>query len=479
MSAVLPAGADRAGTAGGRLLAQALSLGILRRPRRRLPEAGIGTALVAALAAALLAFGLDTLATPAPRLFLPYAIHGHALDALAALLAGWLVARILGRPTRALAIAAVLLVAQWPVILLMWGAGRIDALAGHGELLFWSGVALDLLVLACIVAHAAAGADILRRMAAWLVLVLLWLAPSFVLPNEGFWYALDEDQAQGEPAGAPAFDAEVAIYRQQALIEASLAALRPQTPGRPDLYAIGLAGDGRERVFRNEVDFLSGLLGARFGAEGRVLRLVNSPETVDSLPLASLGALRQAVQGVAARMDREEDILLLFMTSHGLPGGRFHIDMAPLPLVPITAPDLRAVLDDAGIRWRVIVVSACYSGGFIDALADPRTLVVTAARADRTSFGCGTESDITWFGHAFLYEGLNRSTSFAEAFAHARGRIAEWEAREDMEASHPQYVAGAEIEAHLEAWRRGLPDAPPVPYVVPLPDEAAVATAGD
>ena len=55
------------------------------------------------------------------------------------------------------------------------------------------------------------------------------------------------------------------------------------------------------------------------------------------------------------------------------------VSLPPLELAPLTAPALRSLLDDAGIKWRIIVVSACYSGGFVDALQDDNTLIVTAA----------------------------------------------------------------------------------------------------
>ena len=117
------------------------------------------------------------------------------------------------------------------------------------------------------------------------------------------------------------------------------------------------------------------------------------------------------------------------------------------------------------MRWKVLIVNACYSGGFIDALRDDSTLVITAARSDRTSFGCGTESEITYFGKAFLAEALNETTSIPEAFEQASRRVAEWEQQEQGEQrSEPQIATSRSIEAKLQQWRLGLPDAPPVEF---------------
>ena len=104
-------------------------------------------------------------------------------------------------------------------------------------------------------------------------------------------------------------------------------------------------------------------------------------------------------------MDRDEDILFLFLTSHGRP--RPVLDrVLPAPLADLTPAELRKMLDDAGIRNRVIVVSSCYSGSFVEALRDDDSLVITASAKDRNSFGCSNEADFTYFGKAFFDEAL-------------------------------------------------------------------------
>src|SRR3546814_7133274 len=94
-------------------------------------------------------------------------------------------------------------------------------------------------------------------------------------------------------------------------------------------------------------------------------------------------------------MDRDEDLLLLYLTMHATEDHELAVTFPPLLEAWITPPQLRPALDDAGIRNRVVVISARFSGGFIPDLRDARTPVVTAARADRASFGCGSESGAT------------------------------------------------------------------------------------
>ncbi len=140
-----------------------------------------------------------------------------------------------------------------------------------------------------------------------------------------------------------------------------------------------------------------------------------------------------------------------------------------LPLDRVDPADLRAALDDSGIQWRVVVISACFSGGFLDALRDPRTLVITASRADRPSFGCGVASDITWFGQAFLAEALNETLDFSTAFDIALDAVRQREDAQDEPPSHPQIDMGKQIAAHLQRWRAQIQPGPAVEFVPVVP----------
>ena len=254
----------------------------------------------------------------------------------------------------------------------------------------------------------------------------------------------------------PVASYEDLIYAQPELIDASLQQLASQTPGRVDLYAVGFAGDAAEPPFRKEVDYLSTLMAQRFHSARHTIELINSPHTFERTPLATRTNLYQALAGIAKKMDVDEDVLLLFLTSHGSPDHQLYVEMGAMPLDQLTPEDIRDALDAASIHWRIVIVSACYSGGFIPALRDPRTLVITAARSDRASFGCGNDSQITWFGKAFLTQALNQTTDFHAAFLRARQTIAAWETRDHETPSEPQYWAGPLIQQKLDAWRVSL-----------------------
>jgi hypothetical protein len=246
------------------------------------------------------------------------------------------------------------------------------------------------------------------------------------------------------------FDAAEVERRQPALLAAALAAVAPERPGRSDLYFVGFAGDAGEDVFLHEATAARTLVDRRFGSAGRSLLLVNNPATVATLPLASISNLSSALAGIAAKMNREEDVLFLFLTSHGSEGGWLSTHFDPFRPRAFVARQLAAALDDAGIKWRVVVISACFSGGFIAPLADDNSLIITAARVDRASFGCGHDGPFTYFGDAYFGRALPASRSFIDAFDVAKAQVASWEAAKGFRPSLPQIHVGAAIAAKLD-----------------------------
>ncbi len=243
---------------------------------------------------------------------------------------------------------------------------------------------------------------------------------------------------------------ELTFYAQPAMVGRTLAEIEAGRPGITDLYFLGFAGYGAQDVFMKEVKVANNLFDQQFDTEGRSLTLVNNSQTIDYLPLANVSNLQLALNGLAKRMDREEDVLFLFLTSHGsrnILSTRYW----PLQHNDLAAADLRTMLDEAGIGWRVIVISACYSGSFVDELRSERTLVITASREDRNSFGCSNEADMTYFGKALIDEALRNTRSFTAAYDLAAERISSREKAEGLTPSEPQISVGTEMPAKLTA----------------------------
>lgn len=247
---------------------------------------------------------------------------------------------------------------------------------------------------------------------------------------------------------------ESALYNQDRLLNEAIDRLADNDPKRIDLYWLGAAGYGKEEVFRREVEFVQRQFADRFAAEGRQLALINSRTTVDTYPMFTQTSLDRALAAIAERMDTEQDILFLFLTSHGSRDHELIVRQQGMDLLDIPAETLAQSLKASGIKWKVVVVSACYSGGFIDNLKDEHTMVITAASADKTSFGCADENEFTYFGRAFFDQAVPQTDSFEAAFDKARELVRQWEDEEGLDThSEPQIQAPDRIRRHLQQWR--------------------------
>jgi len=242
---------------------------------------------------------------------------------------------------------------------------------------------------------------------------------------------------------------EAALFEQADRIDESLELVHRDGTAAPQAFFLGFAGVGDQRVFAQEIGLASRVLGERFSIGDRHVALVNDQRNLGRAPLASVTALNYALQGMAERMDPGNDVLFLSISSHGSQEPSIAVSNSGFPLTSLTAEDLEEALRQSGIQWRVILISACYAGGFIDALRDPKTIVIAAAAKDRTSFGCSNDSDLTYFGEAFYRDALPGAKSLRDAFEAAKKAIAEREIREHETPSNPQAYFGAEIEAKL------------------------------
>jgi hypothetical protein len=237
-------------------------------------------------------------------------------------------------------------------------------------------------------------------------------------------------------------------YRQSQVLDRALAKLQPTPGDRAQLYFVGFAGYGSQSVFRREVVAVRQLFDTRFGTEGRSIALINSQSTLDDVPLASDTNLERVLQHLGTLMDTGRDTLFLFLSSHG-DKGMLAVEMPGFEFVQLTPQRLKGMLDRSGIANRVVVVSACHSGSFIPVLADPKTLVIAAARADRTSFGCEDRRRWTYFGDAYFNHALREEDSFRDAFTRAKRLIALWEAKDKLTPSLPQIAGGDALEPTL------------------------------
>ncbi|WP_256354086.1 MULTISPECIES: C13 family peptidase [unclassified Variovorax] len=324
--------------------------------------------------------------------------------------------------------------------------------AVYGALLGWS---------------VAAQMRLMARFATSRVRLALFAPGMAMILGLGLWQALEEQThvweadrsaASDEPEPARMRLDQETFEQQQALWQRAVDGLAERRPGHSNVYALVFAPYATEDVFLRESNMVTHLLEDRFDAKGRVLQLVNHATTTDTLPWATPLNLKRGIAALADRMDREEDVLVIYLTSHGASDHKLAASHWPLTVPWLTPEDLRKALDDAGVKHRVVAISACFSGGWIDAIASDETLVMTAADATHTSYGCGRLSELTFFGRAMFDEELRKTHSFEKAFAAAVPLIQrrEIEAGKEDGFSNPQIRVGEKIRPVLEGLAKRL-----------------------
>jgi hypothetical protein len=286
-----------------------------------------------------------------------------------------------------------------------------------------------------------------RALVAGTMLTALLAVFVFALPRAELWQAAPEEGGEDGPAAS--ITQEQMFHAQTPLLIEELDKLEPERPGVTDLYFLGMAPFGTQDVFARELVVVDQLLGERFDTGGRNVLLSNNPQTLGEIPIATVTHLRLALSRIAAVMNPDEDVLLLYFTTHGSAQHELAFELPPLDLAQLSPAALSRILAESGIKWKALVISACYSGGFIEPLKDDNTLIITASAADRQSFGCANEEEFTYFGRAYFHEALRRSLSFIDAFEMAKRSLAVRERAERLEASAPQMWVGAAMREKL------------------------------
>ncbi len=439
-----------------------MRLALLRRtPIDRLRVSGGQLILLTAIDV-LFAFALDVAAIGVHGRFNLWGLPGTLFYLPLMLLAGYLIARSAHEPRLALTLPIALLSAGPYVSLITLALypleGALDLSNQAAYFAYYWGPLLWWIAIISRITYTLTPGRLMVKLSALALMGALVVAPALILPRASMgalWIAAEDESA--EPRESPhSLASEEAFYAQPELLRRALSGIAPGTRAGSHLYFVGVAGYAEEDVFRKELDVISNLMQERFGTAGRNINLVNNPATALSTPLASRTSLARTLARIGQVMNRDQDVLFLYLTSHGSEDQRFSLSFRPLHLRDLDPPSLRQMLDAAHIRWRIVVVSACYSGGFIEALKSDTTLVMTAADAHHTSFGCGSESDFTYFGKAYFDQALRKGTSFTGAFEDARKIIQVRERGEGKTPSNPQMFVGAAIREKLRTFETEL-----------------------
>lgn len=250
------------------------------------------------------------------------------------------------------------------------------------------------------------------------------------------------------------FDA-LDLLDQRWRLDAALGAIQSERPGVVDAYVVTVALDS-DPVFAREAREAGRVLARRYDANGRTLTLAGPDGARDDLPRGSIDTLLVSLASIAEKMDANEDVLVMYSTSHGIQMGlAYHYGDSGFGV--LSPAKLAQTLEQLGIKRRVIILSACYSGVFVPALKSDDTAILTASAATRTSFGCEAENDWTFFGDALINHALRKPQPLNDAANEAARMVAGWEINQRLLASLPQTSIGGNVADWLAPLEARMP----------------------
>jgi hypothetical protein len=276
-----------------------------------------------------------------------------------------------------------------------------------------------------------------------LMIAPFWFAP-LLGPLDPWWREADAGPAAGEVSPA----SEAVLAAQEFMMDRAIDSLEDERSGVTDLYFVGFAPDARRPGVVADVDAAQRTMDERWNTNGRSVVMMNSPLTVAERPFATVTHLRQMLLEIGGIIDADDDVVMVYLT--GTTGADHTLTAVnpPLELSSLSAQGLRQLLDAAGIRWRIIVMSSCAAGAWIDALKDDDTVVIASSAADVRGADCAAGLRPSVFGDVFFGEAMRKGDDVAHAFEAARKQLVA------RRAAEPVISIGPAIAERLKSLRQ-------------------------
>ena len=206
--------------------------------------------------------------------------------------------------------------------------------------------------------------------------------------------------------------------------------------------AVLVAGDDSIANFDNAVNTLDQIL-AKQGISQRISLSASKEEIAKGKDVALPSKIEQAFQNLNIH---QGDGCFLFMTSHGSREGFYLSRKVGLNRI-LSHRDFGEIFNKyCGSVPSIAIISACYSGGFIDEnTMQPNRIILTAARRDRTSFGCGAEFEYTYYDDCLL-RSWERSQSWEGLANLTIGCVRDKERAGNITPSEPQIFLGRQMK---------------------------------
>ena len=257
------------------------------------------------------------------------------------------------------------------------------------------------------------------------------------------------------PQGKP--DQGTPVASLQAQLDQAQEALAKTAGSERTLVFVGAALNSQSTAFQSDVLAVQKRL-VGFDMPMQSLIVSNPPADLAArFPAATQQNLSEVFSRVGAWSDKYPITVVVLMSSHG------NLDQLAIEIAGQAYPPIRSATLNAWLRRinpatpTVVLLSACYSGSFVPALADGYRMLLTASAADRSSFGCSPKSTNTWFIESLLEQGLKPELSWSEAFERTSQRVAAKEQALKLLPSLPQAsIPIAWANAPLADWLRGI-----------------------
>ena len=204
--------------------------------------------------------------------------------------------------------------------------------------------------------------------------------------------------------------------------------------------AVLVAGDGSIPVFDNATGRMATLLEAVGTPADDIHRFSASPDVL-AKPHVQLASKERVLDVIASLHPAPGQACFVFMTSHGAHGPGLFLSPRHEFLSPA---DLDAALDSGcGSAPSVAIVSACYTGNFAVApMTRPNRIILTAAAADRPSFGCGAGQELAFYDECLLQTLGSLPRDWPEVVSDTGRCVSRLEAQDRERPSQPQSAIG-------------------------------------
>ena len=208
----------------------------------------------------------------------------------------------------------------------------------------------------------------------------------------------------------------------------------------PRWHAVLVAGDPTLEVWDRAVERMRD----RLRANGRLVTIRTFSARRERIAAGAEPALLNPVLGAIAGMrPAAGEACLVFLTMHGTPQRGLALATENSYISPANLD--QALSRGCGEAPTFVIASGCFSGSFAQApMNRPNRVVLTAARADRSSFGCSPQFEMTVFDRCVL-DALEAAPPTASAVAKASSDCVSTEERRQRMTppSEPQTAIGA------------------------------------